>query len=186
MLLVAQAFSRGNSKTEGFKSRIVPVGGKISRALSLDREREKLHQLARRQIEEIEKFDVALRRALALIAAGGDAEKRRKEHFAYAKDASAAIDRAADEIFFEHLWARFEAQENSSDTQQAERLCFIKELHARAKTIFEASLPAVPCASLFRPRAEARARQFYNRTIRKSFPELFLTPVPEEPNDVHA
>jgi len=186
MLLVAQAFSRGNSKTEGFKSRIMPIGGKISRALSAGPERERLHELARKQIEEVEKFDAVLRRSLSLIAAGGDAEKRRKEHFTYTKDASTAIDRAADEIFFEHLWARFEAQEASPDTEQAEGLRFIKELHERAKTVFEASLPAIPCARLFRPRAEARARQFFNRSIRKSFPELFLTPVPEEPNDVHA
>lgn len=189
MLLVAQAFSRGNSKTEGFKSRILPVGGKISRALSLGSEREKLHELARKQIEEIEKFDAALRRALALVAAAGDAEKLKKhgkECYAYAKGAGTAIDRAADEIFFEHLWVRFESQETSSDTQQAESLCFIKELHERAKTIFEASLPAIPCVRLFRPRAEARARQFFSRSIRKSFPELYLTAVPEEPNDVHA
>jgi CRISPR system Cascade subunit CasA len=186
MLLIAQAFSRGNSKTEGFKSRIVPVGGKVSRALSLGPEREKLHELARKQIDEIEEFNAALRRALALAAAGGDAEKRRKEHFAYAKDASTGFDRAADEIFFEHLWARFEAQENSSDTHQAEGLCFLKELHTRAKSIFEASLPAIPCARLFRPRAEARARTFFNGSIRKSFPELFSAPVPEEPSNVHA
>ena len=29
MLLVAEALSRGNSKTEGFKSRVVPVPGKV-------------------------------------------------------------------------------------------------------------------------------------------------------------
>jgi len=171
LALVAQALSRGNSKTEGFKSRVLPIGGAIARALGP--RRKELHELAQQQIEEIGKLDKAIRAALALVAAGGDSEKRRKEHYAFAKDASAAFDRAADEIFFEHLWARFEAQEVSRDALQIEQQRFARELYTRAKTIFEAAIPSVPAPSLFRPRAEARARKSFQRAVRNSFPELF-------------
>jgi CRISPR system Cascade subunit CasA len=184
MALVAQALSRGNSKTEGFKSRMLPVGGKVSRALGP--KRKELHELAQRQIDEIAKFDKALRMALALVAAGGDSEKLRKEHYAFSKDACATLDSAVDAIFFEHLWARFEAQENGPDARQAEELCFVRELHQQANAIFEAALPSMPCVRLFWPRAAARARQSFYRSVRYSFPELFPTYVNEEANDVDA
>jgi CRISPR system Cascade subunit CasA len=96
------------------------------------------------------------------------------------------LDSAVDAIFFEHLWARFEAQENGPDARQAEELCFVRELHQQANAIFEAALPSMPCARLFRPRAEARARQSFYRSVRYSFPELFPTYVNEDANDVDA
>jgi CRISPR system Cascade subunit CasA len=51
LLLVAQALSRGNSKTFGLKSRILPIGGKISRALGP--KRKELHELALMQMERL-------------------------------------------------------------------------------------------------------------------------------------
>jgi CRISPR system Cascade subunit CasA len=77
-----EALSRGNSKTEGFKSRILPIGGRISRALTLGNKRKELHELAKVQIGEIDKFDKALRTALALAAAGSKSDSIRKEHYA--------------------------------------------------------------------------------------------------------
>ena len=65
-LLVAEALSRGNSKTDGFKSRIVPIPG-VVRPLF---QSETTGTLAKAQIEEIKVFDEALRNALALVAAG--------------------------------------------------------------------------------------------------------------------
>jgi len=180
LVLVAQALARGNSKTEGFKSRILPIGGKVSHALTLGPRREALHLLARAQMEDINKFDWAIAGALALLAAGGDRERRRKDHYAYASKARAAVDRAVDEMFFPHLWARFEAQEKGEDALKAEMEAFARALFARAKTVFEASLPAIPCPSIFRPRAEARAWRTFRGALRRSFPELFKTADPEE------
>jgi len=180
MALVAQALSRGNSKTEGFKSRVLPIGGRISRALGP--RRQELHELAHKQIEEIVKFDKALGGALALTAAGGNTDKldptktSRKEInrlYDAAVDARMRFDRAADEVFFEHLWARFEAQEADREALQAEESRFASELHRKAEEIFEAALPSIPCARLFRPRAEARARREFRRSIQRAFPEQF-------------
>ena len=120
MVLVAEALSRGNSKTEGFKSRILPIGGKIARTLSVGPKRKELHELACKQMEEIARFNKALRDALALAAAGGKRDSLRKEHYAHSNLARSCFDHAADEIFFEHLWVRYEAQEESGKALKAE------------------------------------------------------------------
>ncbi len=184
MVLVAQAFSRGNSKTEGFKSRILPIGGRISRVLGP--RRQELHELAKKQIEEINRFDAALRLALTLVAAGGDADKRRKEHYALTDGARATLDQAADAIFFEHLWARFEAQEAGREVLQVEESRFLSALHGETEEIFEAALPSMPCTRLFRPRAEARARRVFQGSIKRAFPELFHTRESEDLSHVNA
>lgn len=195
LLLVAEALARGNSKTEGFKSRILPIGGKVSRALSLGPKREELHKLAQAQMEEIGVFDKALRDSLVLAAVGGDREKKKEELknknkrdklYALTEDARARLDRAADEIFFERLWARFGAQEKGAEALKAEKERFARALFEKARTIFEASLPAITCASVFRPRAEARARRAFEGALRKSFPELFPQSIAEETENAAA
>lgn len=178
LALVAEALARGNSKTEGFKSRILPIGGKISRALGP--KREELHKLAKAQMEAIEKFDKALGYALALAAAGGDQGKMKKEHYVHARDARNRFHRAVDGIFFGHLWARFETQEKGGAAMKSEELRFARALFTRADSVFEAALPAIPCASIFRPRAEARARRTFTAAARRNFPELFEKPDHED------
>lgn len=158
MVLVAEAFSRGNSKTEGFKSRIVPVPGWARGMLTP----EKAGHLAKEQMEEINVFDAALRNGLALIAAGGDREKLGKDHFARTQQARARLSREADALFFPALWARLSV---SGEARQAERKRFIAELFETARTIFDAARPTIPCPSILRPKAEARGQQAFRSTI---------------------
>lgn len=171
LALICAALSRGNSKTDGFKSRCVPVRRQV--ADSLASHRQQLHELAKAQIEEIGKFDKALRFALALAAVGGESEKIKKGHYVLTRPPRAQFDRAVDALFFPHLWARFEAQGRDADSLAEEKQAFQKELSKLAKNTFEAALPAMPCAGFFRPRAEARAQRAFNAMIRKDFPLLF-------------
>jgi CRISPR system Cascade subunit CasA len=182
MALIAEALSRGKSKTEGFKSRILPIGGKVARTFSVGPKRKELHELARKQIEEIVKFDKALRDALALAAAGGKRDSLRKEHYTHTDLARSCFDHAADEIFFEHLWARYEAPEESAEALKSESERFARVLFERASSVFEAALPGIPCPHLFRPRAEARARSKFRSLVRFAFPELFPSPTNQEDN----
>ena len=179
-VLIAEALARGNSKTEGFKSRLVPIGGRISRMFSLKEQREKLHAIAQSQAADIGHFKKAISVALALIAARGDSEKLKKEHYAFATEAQSQIDREADNIFFPHLWARFEAEDHGNEAIAQKRQGFAVALYPKARVIFEAALPSVPCASIFRPRAEARARRAFRGAIWKHFPELFTKQEIEE------
>lgn len=184
MVIVAAAIARGNSKTEGFRSRVLPIGGRRAYTLSLEKPREKLFQLAQQQMVEIARFDTALRYALALVAAGGDHSKIGKNQYETTREARSRFDAAVDPMFFEHLWQRNEAQEKSEEAMAASQKDFVLSLFGRAKEIFETALPSIPCPSLLRPRSEVRARNAFFGTLYKAFPELFQRPAREEMNDV--
>ena len=178
MAVVAEALARGNSKTEGFKSRVLPLGGEDSRALGAQRER--LHELALQQIDEIGGVDKALGFGLALVAAGGDRDRVKKEHYAHAREARRRFDGSADALFFPHLWDRFEAQEQGGEAQTAAETAFTAELLKAARQSFETALPAIPCARIYRARAETRGKNAFFGRIRHQFPELFEAPDRQE------
>ncbi len=180
MALVCAALSRGNSRTDGFKSRILPLDGRKVR--SLGERRPALFELAQEQMKEIENANKALGFALALASAGGDRGKMKKEHYRHAVEARAQLDRGADAIFFDHLWARDAAQQNGEKALQAEQMAFRRELTRIAGIAFGDALPAMPCAGLFRPRAEARARNAFASRLRGAFPELFAQAPAEDEN----
>ena len=164
ILLVAEALSRGNSKTEGFKSRIVPVPDSVKRLFRSPT----AATLSKLQMEEIKAFDEALRNAIALLAARGDWDSVGKPQYAVSTPTRARFDRTADTLFFPNLWARLEA-ETSGDHAQVNKAGsdFRRKLFEAAKAELAAALPGVPCSALQRPKAETRAwRAFYAR-IRK-------------------
>ena len=162
MLLVTEAFARGNSKTEGFKSRTVVVPGKVVPFFTSDT----TATLSKAQISEIEGFDKALRDALALMAAGG--EKPHKGHYAHTRSARARFNRAADRLFFPSLWRRVEAGSNGGNAAFEAKFRFLSKLKKAAKTELDTALPAIPCSTIRRPKAEARARREFMRTLRNN------------------
>ena len=169
MLLIAEGISRGNSKTEGFHSRVVPIPSKVVSRFSS----ENAATLSKAQIEEIGKFDQALRNALSLVAAGGDREAQRK-YFAHTNPARARFDHVADQLFFIHLWRRVEAATASEHESSAKaKTTFLVNLREKAEAELKAALPAMPCTAIQRPRAEARAWRAFYGAIWKEYPELF-------------
>lgn len=159
MLLVAEAFSRGNSKTDGFKSRVVPVPKAMLRQLF----GEKPASVADGILKDIASVDLALRNGLATVAAGGDREKLGKPHYARSLPARAALRRKADEWFFPELWLRMAATVDADFAPL--HLAFLERLAAQARAEFRDALPGMPCASLMRPRAEVRGRQALERGL---------------------
>lgn len=160
-LLVAEALSRGNSKTDGFKSRVVPVPERANRFFGGPRAGE----VAKAQMAEIAVFDEALRNALALTAAGGDIEKVGRKHYARSNPARGRFDRAADARFFPALWERLGA-ENAAG-RDAAKTAFLRDLLAAAREELEAALPSVPCPATLRPRALTRARRAFRGRVVK-------------------
>ena len=171
-VLVAEALSRGNSKTEGFKSRMVPVP---DRAVRLFRS-EAAGKLSKFQLDEIKAFDEALRNALALLAGRGDWDNVGKGQYASSRSARERFDRAADRLFFPHLWRRLVA-ENSGDTdaQQSTGRTFRLALLDAANAELEASMSSIPCATIQRPKAEARARRAFRSRVWKLDSQLQQT-----------
>jgi CRISPR system Cascade subunit CasA len=166
---VAEALSRGNSKTEGFKSRIVPVPGDVGPFMLS----ETAATLAKIQIEEIAGFDKILRDALALVAARGEKESIKQAHYAFASPARSRFDRDADRLFFSSLWRRLVVVSLSDDAVAEAKNTFLCDLLTAAKVAFESGLPATPCPAIHRPRAEARARRIFFQRVRNQYPGLF-------------
>ncbi len=170
--LVAEALSRGNSKTEGFKSRVVPVP---DRAVRLFRSKT-AGDLSKRQLDEIKAFDEALRNALALLAGRGDRDNVTKGQYASSRPARERFDRAADRLFFPHLWRRLVAEDSGDgDAQQTTGRAFRLALLDAANSELEASMSSVPCVAIQRPRAEARARRAFRSRVWKLDPQLQQT-----------
>lgn len=159
MLLVAEAFARGNSKTDGFKSRIIPIPKAMVREMFSERP----ISVAPDILADITAIDLALRNGLALVAAGGAREKVGAPHYARTRPARDALRRSADELFFPELWARMAVTADAGFTPL--RLAFLETLSDIARDEFSRALPAIPCASLMRPRAEARGRQAFERGL---------------------
>jgi CRISPR system Cascade subunit CasA len=162
---VVAAIARGNSKTGGFKSRAIPLKGREARGLLA--RRKELHQLATEQIEEVKKIDAALRNALALANAGGDREKIKEDNYKRTRIYRDRLDVAADRDFFPALWRRFETQElGSSEAVEDARRAFLVPLIEAARDLLEEGLADIPCPSIRRPRAEARARRQFASRLR--------------------
>ena len=168
-VLVAEALARGNSKTEGFKSRVVPVPDRAVRLF----QSVTAGKLSKLQLDEIKAFDEALRNAIALLAGRGDWDQVGKGQYATSRSARERFDRVADRLFFPHLWRRLFA-EDSDDTgvQEVEGRAFRLALLDAAVSELETSMSSVPCASIQRPRAEARARRAFRSRVWKLDPQL--------------
>lgn len=181
-LLVVAAIARGNSKTGGFKSRALPLKGRQARGLGA--KRKELHALATEQIHEIKKLDTVLRDALLLAVAGGVQEKIKKDSYAHTRPYRDRLDAVADREFFPALWDRFEADQQGTPLKvETARRNFLLPLIDSARTLLEEGLADIPCPSIRRPRAEARARRRFETLLRgekTGFPALCA----DEPDDV--
>ena len=164
-LLIAEALARGNSKTEGFRSRVLPVPEASVRLFSTP---EKIAEASRQMMLEIEEFDKALRDGIALLAAGGEQDRmdrNRNRCFALSSAARRRFDQKVDRLFFPNLWRRLpDFQSSSSEYEDSARNRFLQELYESAVTELESSIPGIPCGAVGRPKAEARCRRrFYSR-----------------------
>lgn len=166
MALVAEAFARGNSKTDGFKSRVIPVPKKVIKSM-LGPEP---IAFSREQVETIESVDRALRDGLALIAAEGDHARRGKAEYARSQPARDQFARIADAAFFPALWERL--GHATKEARNAAHTRFTRHLTEAARAEFERAAPAIPCAAIMRPRAMTRGRAAFEAGIRKIFAEL--------------
>ena len=155
MLIVAEALSRGNNKTEGFKSRIVPTPGRAVRMFGSRGAAE----LAQAQVKEIKAVDGALRYAVALAAAHGVWSGVKRSHYAFCSPASKRLNRAADHAFFPSLWRRLDALSSGDTSRFKAKVDFLNGLRSAAKDALEATLPTVPCPAVYRTRTAIRARR---------------------------
>ena len=166
LVLVAESFSRGNSKTYGFKSRLILIPKPVRQHVFSTRAKD----IAKDQIKDIKEAGDIVRNALVLLASKGDWGNKKKDTYNHAKPASKAFERDVDDFFFQHLWVRVEANDKGKDERSKADRDFLLQVGCAAKKAFEDALPSIPCPSLWRPKAEAKARrQFYGAMYNKEF-----------------
>ena len=164
MLIVAEALSRGNNKTEGFKSRVVPTPARAIRLLASPGAAE----LAQAQVKEIKAVNDALRYAVALAAAHGVRDGIKRSHYAFAPPASKRLNRAADSAFFPSLWRRLDAATASNALRLETKKDFLFGLKEAAERALEDTLPSIPCPTVYRTRAAIRARRAFVWKLRNN------------------
>ncbi len=168
-LLVSQALSRGNYKTAGFKSRVVPIPASAARMLRSDSTAE----LSSSQIGEVRLFEEALRTALTPSAGRGDGNAGHRVSRSAAIRARTGFAERVDALFFPYLWARVEARGtgNPEALDDAGR-AFRRALMQAAEAELEAALPQVACNGIMRPGTEARAREGFRRRAMRIDPQM--------------
>ena len=184
--LVARGIAAGQGKTEGYHERTdIVLGPKMTRSmLSGGEGRDELAELGKAQIEEINEVTRALGLAIAIAASGGKdaaslSKSDRERGYPYLR----RLDAVADSHFFSALQERFEAPE---EDRPAARRVFARLLIRRASALLREATETVPCTSIHRFRAQARATSAFWWRLRR--PEsvfsdqeaIFVTSNPEE------
>jgi CRISPR system Cascade subunit CasA len=154
MLFVARALTRGQSKTEGFHSRTIPVP-----AQTIDwweSQPADASSLVRDRIEAAsDAWSKALRGALFTLAQGGREDIKWKEHKtsdALAGAMQARFDARVDAVFFPALWDAVAKSQNERERDWAVQLRDI------AREIFDQAVREFSVLGERRFLAEARAR----------------------------
>ena len=153
VLLVAEAFARGNCVTGGFCSRVVPISKTVVQRFLGKTATDQSDLL----LQDISRVDRALRNALAFLAANGVREDITSEHYTYTKTARDQLDTIVDGMFFPKLWKILEAETEAAQLKR--RAQFMAEISDVAREIFREFKSAVPVRAVFRHRAEIRAGQ---------------------------
>lgn len=166
MALVFEAFARGNSKTDGFKSRVIPAPKAVQKQMFSPA----AVTLSDDQIKATKWVDKSLRDGLALIAAEGNRAKVGKAEYARTQPARAALNQVADTLFFPTLWDKLSA--GSEDRRHEVHIRFVRHLAQAARDEFTRAAPGIPCARITRPRAEVRGYAELNKGLARIFSEM--------------
>ena len=166
--LVARGVGAGQGKTEGYHERTdIVFGPRVARSLmGFGDQRDTLASLANAQLEEIKEVLAALRFAIAIAASGGkDATSIGQSDRQRAHPYLRWMDTFADSHFFDCLQSRFEASEAA---RPEVRRIFARLLIDRARALLEEATEAVPCATIHRFRARARATSAFWGRLRRA------------------
>lgn len=162
--LVATVLVRGQGKTGGLHTRIIPLSGRAAEWLAGSEEkRERLGRLAEERVHLAAEVQ---RRALypALKAMLRHAASKQIRPW------MEAFDRAVDAHFFDYLWAALEQSEEEA------RRAWERLLAREARQVFEQAVESLPAPSgqLWRVRSGGHA--IFEAAIRKVLPRAFETP----------
>ena len=173
LYLVARGVARGQGKTEGYHERSVPFTRQITGLLGSDEGRDRLAEESEAQIADIRNVASALRAAIGIVASGGKPlPEISKDDRAAAAAFSSRLDAEVDGFFFEALWTRVAATETGDDAPAEAQRAFRQRIVGIARSLLDEAAETVPCPSIRRPRARARAFRAFNGLIYHHFHDL--------------
>ena len=177
--LIARSVAGGQGKTDGYHERTdIAFAHETGSALLKTGKRNELAAIAKAQIEEIGEVIRALRYGIAVAASGGKAaQDLSKADRAYANPFARRLDADADARFFPALEDRFRASDKTA--AGVHRAGFARHLIGVAQALLDEAIETVPCTSIRRHRARAKATSaFWGRLRRENNvfsdqPEIF-------------
>ena len=167
--LVARGIAGGQGKTEGYHERTdIAFANKTASGLFRTTESNRLAEIAKAQIEEISEVTDALRFGIAVAASGGKewSDLTRSDR-AHATPFVRRLEVVADAHFFTVLQDRFLA-ENDDTIAARHRAVFARLLIHTARKLRDEAIDSVPCASIHRHRARARATSAFEGRLRRT------------------
>ena len=164
LVFLAQGVARGNSKTEGFHERRIPISPKF-RGLLLSGRGDVVAQIAAHRIAAIDGVRTILWSALATLFSNGKGNNN-KETKAKANRFSSPFESAEDGRFFDDLNMEIEAEDAS-----AQRLQWLLRLVDRAEGVLRAAFDAGPRNGVQKYRAQSTALDRFHSGLRsEKFP----------------
>ena len=163
MQLVVRAMVRGQGKTEGYHERVIPIRSQAKGVIGRAGASQDLGAIAQQRIERVSTIQRILRHAVATFAAGGNADETSDDHRALANPWANRLDAVVDPIFFDDLQDEFEAAGADRAGIQND---WLLEVIESARGILRDAEDTLPCRSINRYRARARADSVFEGRIR--------------------
>jgi CRISPR system Cascade subunit CasA len=170
LTIEAAALARGQGKTEGFHTRRIPISNTIARRLIGREATDRLAALGRARVDGVGDFArKVLRPSLFMLFQGGPDEVD------YRKDATNAqvgpwmkvFDAEIDRVFFDDLFAEFDARE-LKDVARAdiENRRWREKVRELGGDVFDRAMDAAPRNATRWHRARARSRSYFQHRAR--------------------
>ena len=169
LVFIAQGIARGESKTEGYHERRVPISPK-ARSLLANNQKEPLARLSVQRIAVIGEVRKLLWLALAVLFSNGRSGDNSDATKAKATTFAAPFERAEDARFFDDLNAELEATDPA-----AQRLQWMRELVGRAEAVLQTAFAAGPRNGNQKYKAQSAALSRFHgglRSDKSPLPEL--------------
>ena len=166
--LVARSVAGGQGKTDGYHERAdIAFAHETASALFRTEQRDELAAIAQAQMEEIGEVAGTLRYSIAVAASGGSAAANlTKADRAHANPFARRLNVAADMRFFGALEDRFLASDETA--AQSARGGFARYLIGVAQALLDEAIETVPCTSIRRHRARAKATSAFWGRLRRA------------------
>lgn len=161
LVLIAQGVARGNSKTEGYHERRVPISSKIKKLLMKASHDAKLRQIAAQHVDAIAGVRKLLWIALVVLFNNGKSNDSSKSDESKATKFSEPFEKAEDARFFDDLNEEIDAADPA-----AQRLQWMLGLVERAEAILKLAFFAGPRNGVQKYRAQSAALSRFHGALR--------------------